>query len=75
MQNLFENELSSESFLDKKINQTDRLKIYKTIKNQFPVPVNERKKLSLYSLFYLNEKPNINSRLLTIKDLICDLIK
>lgn len=75
MQNLFENELFSESFLDKKFNQTDRLKIYKAIKNQLPMPVSERKKLSLYSLFQLNEKPKIDTRVLTIKDLIFDLIK
>lgn len=75
MQNLFENELSNESFLDKKFNQTDRLKIYKAIKNQLPQPASESKKLSLYSLFHLNEKPKIDTRVLTIKDLICDLIK
>ncbi|MGH1388418.1 hypothetical protein [Kordia sp.] len=75
MQNLFENELSSESFLDKEFNQTDRLKIYKAIKNQLPMPVSERKKLGLYSLFHLNEKPKIDTRALTIKDLIFNLIK
>lgn len=74
-QNLFENELSSESFLDKKFNQTDRLKIYKAIKNQLPMPVSKRKKLSLHSLFHLNEEPKIDTRVLTIKDLIFDLIK
>jgi len=75
MKNLFENELSSESFLDKKFNQADRLKIYKAIKNQFPLPVSERKKLSMYSLFHLHEKSKIDTRVLTIKELICDLIK
>lgn len=75
MQNLFENELFSESFLDKKFNQTDRLKIYKAIKNQLPVPVSERKRLNLPSLFQLNEKPKIDTRVLTLKDLIFDLIK
>ena len=39
------------------------------------MPVSERNKLSLYSLFQLNEKPKIDSRVLTIKDLIFDLIK
>ena len=52
-QNLFENELSNESFLDKKFNNTDRLKIYKAIKNHLPKPVRERKKLLLHSLFQL----------------------
>ncbi len=75
MQNLFENELSSESFLEEKFNQTDRLKIYKAIKNQLPLPISEKKKLSLYSLFKLNEKPKIDTRVLTIKALIFDLIK
>jgi hypothetical protein len=75
MQNLFEKELFSESFLEKKFNQTDRLKIYKAIKNQLPQPVSESKKLSLYSLFHLNKKPKIDTSVLTIKDLICDLIK
>ncbi|WP_452601975.1 hypothetical protein [Pontimicrobium sp. MEBiC06410] len=74
-QNLFENELSSESFLDKKFNQTDRLKIYKAIKNQLPMPVSKRKKLSLHFLFHLNEEPKIDTRVLTIKDLIFDSIK
>ena len=74
-QNLFENGLYSESFLDKKFNQTDRLKVYKAIKNQLPQPVSESKKFSLYSLFHLNEKPKIDPRVLTIKDLIFDLIK
>ncbi|WP_431164854.1 hypothetical protein [Tenacibaculum halocynthiae] len=75
MQNLFENELFSESFLYKKFNQTDRLKIYKAIKNQLPMPVSERKKLSLSSLFQLNQKPKIDTKVLTIKNLIFDLIK
>jgi len=75
MHNLFENELFSELFLDKKFNQTDRLKIYKAIKNQLPMPVSERKKLSLYSLFQLNKKPKIDTRVLTVRDLIFDLIK
>ncbi|MGG8495790.1 hypothetical protein ACQY1Q_05200 [Tenacibaculum sp. TC6] len=73
--NLFESELFSESFLDKKFNQTDRLKIYNVIKNQLPMLVSERNKLSLSSLFQLNEKPKIDTRVLTIKDLIFDLIK
>lgn len=75
MQNLFENELFNESFLDKKFNQTDRLKIYNAIKNQLPMPVSERVKLSLYSLFQLIEKPKIDTSVLTIKELIFDLIK
>ncbi|WP_299677118.1 hypothetical protein [uncultured Tenacibaculum sp.] len=74
-QNLFKNELSSESFLNKKFNQTDRLKIYKAIKKQLPLEVGDRKKLSLYSLFNLNEKPKIDTRISTINDLIFDLIK
>ena len=52
-QNLFENELSSESFLDKKFNNTERLKIYNAIKNHLPQPVRENKKLLLHSLFQL----------------------
>ncbi|WP_348722511.1 hypothetical protein [Tenacibaculum sp. 190524A05c] len=73
--NLFENELFSESFLDQKFNQTDRLKIYNAIKNQFPMLVNKKTKLSLPSLFQLNKKTKIDTRVLTIKDLIFDLIK
>ncbi|RBW61423.1 hypothetical protein DS884_03695 [Tenacibaculum sp. E3R01] len=75
MHNLFENELFSESFLDKKFNQTDRLKIYNAIKNQLLIPVSKRNKLSLSSLFQLNDRPKIDTRVLTIKDLIFDLIK
>lgn len=75
MHNLFKNELLSESFLDKKFNQTDRLKIYSAIKNQLPMLVSERNKLSLSSLFQLNKKSKIDTRILTIKDLIFDLIK
>lgn len=74
-QNLFENELSSDPFLDKKFNTTDRLKIYNAIKNQLPKPLRESNKSPLYSLFYLNKKPKIDTRVLTIRDLICDLIK
>jgi len=72
---LFVNKLSSESFLDKKFNQSDRLKIYKAIKNQLPQPVNKSAKSSLYSLFHLAEKPKIDTRTSTIKELIFDLIK
>ncbi|WP_417799747.1 hypothetical protein [Tenacibaculum sp.] len=75
MHNLFENELFNESFLEKKFNQTDRLKIYSAIKNQLPTLVTERNKLNFSSLFLLNEKPKIDTRVLTIKDLIFDLIK
>ncbi len=39
------------------------------------MPVSKRKKLSLHSLFHLNEEPKIDTRVLTIKDLIFDLIK
>jgi hypothetical protein len=74
-QSLFENELSSDLFLDKKFNTTDRLKIYNAIKSQLPQPERAPKKLRLYSLFHLNEKPKIDTRALTIRDLICDLIK
>jgi len=73
--NLFENELFSESFLDKEFNQADRLKIYKAIKNLHPLLVIERNKLSLFSLFQLSDKPKIDTRVLTIRDLIFDLIK
>lgn len=74
-QNLFANELSSNPFLDKKFNTTDRLKIYNAIKKQLPQPVTEGKKLHLYSLFHLNEKPRNHTKILTIRDLIYDLIK
>ena len=74
-QNLFENEIYSASFLNRKFNQTDRLKIYKAVKNQLPMLVRERKNWSLFSLFHLNEEPEINTSVLTIRDLIVDLIK
>lgn len=73
--NLFENELFSDPFLDKEFNQADRLKIYRALKNEHPLLVIERNKLSLYSLFQLNEKPKIDTSVLTIRDLIVDLIK
>ncbi|CAL2075529.1 conserved protein of unknown function [Tenacibaculum sp. 190524A02b] len=52
-QGLFENELLLDSFLDKKINTNDRLRIYNTIKNQLPLPVKEHEKLALYYLLLL----------------------
>lgn len=61
--------------MNKKFNQTDRLKIYKAIKKQLPPEVGDRKKLNLYSLFNLNEKPQIDTSISTINDLIFDLIK
>ena len=44
----FENEISLDSFLDKKIENIDRIKIYNIIKNQIPLPVKEDEKLILY---------------------------
>lgn len=128
-QNLFKNELSNDSFLDKKFNTTDRLKIYNAIKKQLAQPIRNNKELLLYSLFHLgvfllpwiiyiiityteetfklfsftnsksfvflfiigillvigfnyifggffkNDKSQIDIRVLTIRELICDLIK
>ncbi len=47
----FENQVALDSFLDKKVDSKDRLKIYNRIKNQIPLPMKESKNLTLYFLF------------------------
>lgn len=46
--NKFKNKISLDSFLDKKIDNQDRLKIYNTIKNNLPLPIKEDENLFLY---------------------------
>ncbi|KAB1154250.1 hypothetical protein F7018_14870 [Tenacibaculum aiptasiae] len=49
----FKKEASLDSFLDKRIANKDRFKIYNTIKSQIPLPLKENDKLFLYSLLIL----------------------
>lgn len=51
--NDFKNEASLDSFLDKRIANKDRIKIYNTIKSQIPLPLKKDNKLFLYSLLLL----------------------
>ncbi len=52
-QNKFKNEVFLDSFLDKRFDSNDRLKIYNTIKDKIPLPVKEDEKLFLYYLLLL----------------------
>ncbi|WP_299838491.1 hypothetical protein [uncultured Tenacibaculum sp.] len=47
-QSSFKDEVFLDSFLDKKFNSGDRLKIYNSIKDKMPLPVKEDKNMFLY---------------------------
>ncbi|WP_196887518.1 hypothetical protein [Aureivirga sp. CE67] len=76
--NIFKNEANLDSFLDKKFDTSDRLKIYNAIKNNIVLSFKkEEKSLFHYLLnsFSRKEKPDIDTRVTTIREFICSIIK
>lgn len=50
---VFVNEIDYDSVLDKKLNTTERLKVYNSIKNRLPLPLQEKKNSISYYLLLL----------------------